>query len=130
MPSNPPSSSQQPSPEDSNAAIGNAGQRSDQVRRVSQIDQSSDRLQVSFTMMFAVVGVFALLSAALVYAAKVPIIQEELSTLLGRDFKTESVDGEGNKAWASFIVFIVMMPLLTACTISIMVNVLRYFDRR
>lgn len=105
-------------------------QRPDQVRRVSEVDQSSDRLQVSFTMMFAVVGVFALLSAALVYAAKVPIIQEELSTLLGRDFKSETVDGEGNKAWASFIVFVVMMPLLTACTISIMVSVLRYFDRR
>ena len=88
----------------------------------------SPRFQISLTLMLLSMVVFAFISAALFYAAQVPVIREELGVL----FYGKSGDaGEdvGRVAHRAFIMFTFTSPLLLACLISTVVAVLKRFDR-
>ena len=86
------------------------------------------RFQISLTLMLLLMVVFAFISAALAYAARVPAIQEEINILLGRDAGTVSKDS-GRVAHRVFIMFTFTSPLLLACCLSMALSLMKHFQR-
>lgn len=87
------------------------------------------KFQISLTLMLLLMVVFAFISAALFYAARVPVIRQELAVL----FYGEAPEGGediGRLAHRTFIMFTFASPLLLACLLSLTVSVLNYLNRK
>ena len=72
--------------------------------------------------------IFAVMSAGLFYATRVPAIQDELNVLF-RGGKGDS-ESTGRAAHIVFIMFTFTSPLLLAGALSTGMAILRWFDRR
>ena len=77
--------------------------------------------------MLVLVIVAALISAGLVYAARIPEIQEELSVLLGTKV---TADHSRRGPQIMFILFTVSSPLLIAMALSLVTSVWSFFQNR
>ncbi len=85
--------------------------------------------QISLGFMMLVMVVFAVMSAGLLYAARVPAVQEELSILMTG--KSSAVGAsKGRIPHIVFIMFTFTSPLLLAGVLSTAVGVMRWLDRR
>lgn len=87
------------------------------------------RFQISLSMMLMLMVVFAFVSAALFYASHVPAIREEISVLVYGEAKDGGEDA-GRLAHRAFILFTFTSPLLLACTLSLALSVMKYFQRK
>ncbi|MEL6110688.1 MAG: hypothetical protein AAFU85_32175 [Planctomycetota bacterium] len=96
----------------------------------SRASQASNlpRVQVSLTLMLLLMVVFAVLSAGLFYASQVPVLRQEVSMLMTGKSEGSGED-VGRVAHRAFIMFTFSSPLLVACVISLVVGVLKRFDR-
>ena len=88
----------------------------------------SQKFQISIGFMMLLMVVFAVSSACLFYASRVPMIRDELSVL----FYGKASGGEdvGRAAHKMFIMFTFTSPLLLAGAISTAMSVIRWFERR
>lgn len=85
----------------------------------SSAPPSRPTLQIGIASMLVLVVVAALISAGLVYAARIPEIQEEWSVLFG----TKVVADRSRRApQILFILFTVTSPLLIAMTLSLITS--------
>ncbi len=85
------------------------------------------RPQISLSLMLFLMLVFAMMSAGLFYASRVPAIQDEIAILTGQEAKSR---GEaGRLAHIAFIMFTLTSPLLLALLLSVGVSVYRWFDK-
>lgn len=82
--------------------------------------ESSKRPQIGLAAMLVMVILAALVSAGLVYAARIPEIQEELSVLLGTEV---TVDHTRRAPQILFILFTVTSPLLLAMFLSLVTTI-------
>lgn len=93
------------------------------------VGRSAPKFQISLTLMLLLMVVCAFISAALFYAARVPMIREELSVL----FYGEASDGGedvGRLAHRVFIMFTFTSPLLLACVLSMSLSIAKYLQRK
>jgi hypothetical protein len=111
--------------------------RSDEREAMSALAMSSTpdararrrpRFQISLTLMLLLMVVFAGVSAALFYAARVPAVRQELSMLLYGEAEDGGED-VGRTAHRAFIMFTFTSPLLMATVLSIAVSLLKRFQR-
>lgn len=72
--------------------------------------------------------IFAMISAGLFYASRVPIVQADLSSLTGGQPVTN--EDVGRTAHITFIMFTFTSPLLLAGLLSTGMTVLRWYNRR
>ena len=78
--------------------------------------------------MLLIMVVFAIMSAGLFYASRVPAIREEIEVFLtGKKSDSESV---GRAAHIVFIMFTFTSPLLLAGILSTYVGISRWFSQR
>ncbi|MCG8652353.1 MAG: hypothetical protein MI861_21105 [Pirellulales bacterium] len=78
--------------------------------------------------MMLMMVIFAVMSAGLFYASRVPAVQEELDVLLGNEAAgNQSV---GRVAHIVFIMFTFTSPLLLAGALSTGMALLRWYERR
>ncbi len=84
--------------------------------------------QISLSFMMLMMVIFAVISAALFYAARVPAVQDELSGLLGR--RTTNGEDIGRSAQITFIMFTFTSPLILAGLLSTALALLRWYQRR
>ena len=84
--------------------------------------------QISIGFMMLMMVVFAVISAGLFYASRVPAVQDDISAL----FKGTSASAEdvGRAAHVSFIMFTFTSPLILAGVLSTGMAVLRWYQRR
>lgn len=75
-----------------------------------------NRLQIGIGAMLVLVIISALISAGLVYAARIPEIQEELSVLFGTEV---TADRTRRGPQILFILFTITSPLLLAMLLSV-----------
>ncbi len=87
------------------------------------------RFQISLTLMLLSMVVFAAISAALYYAARVPAIREELSVLI-YDEPGQGGEDVGRFAHRAFLMFTFSSPLLLACLLSVGLSVIKRLERR
>lgn len=79
--------------------------------------------------MLLMMVIFAMLSAGLFYASRVPAVQEELVILLGTE--VDVGDGRGGRmAQVGFILFTFTSPLLLAGFLATCMGLLRWIDER
>lgn len=78
--------------------------------------------------MMLMMVVFAVMSAGLFYASRVPMIQDEISVLI----RGKNVGGEdiGRAAHKMFVMFTFTSPLLLAGAVSTIVSIARWIERR
>lgn len=74
--------------------------------------------------------VLSLVSAALLYASKVPVVQSEWATLIGREIKQDADPTKGQTWHLVFIIFTLTSPLFLAGILSLFVSVMRFQRRR
>ncbi|MCD0459394.1 hypothetical protein [Roseiconus lacunae] len=98
-------------------------------RSNTEVGGRRPRFQVSLSLMLLLMVVFAFISAALFYAARVPMIREELSVLLYGEARDGGED-VGRLAHRAFIMFTFTSPLLLAGMLSLMVTVINWLSRR
>lgn len=87
------------------------------------------RFQISLSAMLLMMIVFAFISAALFYAARVPIVRQELSILIYGEAK-EGGEDVRRAAHRAFIMFTFTSPLLLACLFSLVVGLLQKLQAR
>ncbi|MGB7324221.1 MAG: hypothetical protein WBD31_05080 [Rubripirellula sp.] len=85
--------------------------------------------QISLGFMMLMMVVFAVMSAGLLYAARVPAVQDELSVLMTGKSPAAG-DGGSRMPHIVFIMFTFTSPLLLAGVLSTAMGVLRWLDRR
>ncbi len=90
--------------------------------------RSRPRLQISLALMLLLMVVFAVISASMFYASRVPVIRQEISMLLYGE-AGEGGEDVGRLAHRAFIMFTFASPLILACLLSLGVSVARYFQR-
>jgi len=90
---------------------------------------SPPRFQISLTLMLLLMVVFAVLSAGLFYASRVPTVQDEISVLIGGE-ASDSGEDVGRVAHRAFIMFTFTSPLLLACVLSTALSLMKYFQRK
>ncbi len=73
--------------------------------------------------------VFSLMSAGLLYASRVPAVQEEINALTGGKLGSSAVD-YGRFAQITFIMFTLTSPLILAGVLSTLLGVVRWWGRR
>lgn len=89
---------------------------------------SRPRFQISLTLMLMMMVVFAFVSAALFYAARIPAVREEINVLVyGESRKGE--EDIGRLAQRAFIMFTFTSPLLLACVLSTTLSLMKFFER-
>ncbi|MCO8124307.1 hypothetical protein NHH03_21380 [Stieleria sp. TO1_6] len=86
------------------------------------------KFQISLALMLLLMVVFAFISAALVYAARVPAIRQEINVLVYGQ-PDEVGDDIGRVAHRAFIMFTFTSPLLLACVLSTALAVMNFFQR-
>ncbi len=85
--------------------------------------------QMSLAFMLLMMVIFAMLSAGMFYAARVPAVQEEIAILFGSDVQVD--EGRvGRIAQIGFILFTFTSPLLLAGFLATCMSLLRWFERR
>ena len=85
--------------------------------------------QISIGMMLLVMVVFAVMSAGMFYASRVPAIQDEVAALVHGKSSTGGED-VGRSAHIAFIMFTFTSPLLLAGLLSTGFSILRWFERK
>lgn len=85
--------------------------------------------QISLGFMMLTMGIFALMSAGLFYASRVPAVQEEINVLVHGQTGTDSED-VGRMAHITFIMFTFTSPLILASVLSTGMAVRRWYERR
>jgi hypothetical protein len=88
---------------------------------------SRPTLQIGIASMLVLVIVAALISAGLVYAARIPEIQEEWSVLFGTKV---TADRSRREPQILFILFTVTSPLLIAMTLSLITSFWTFVSKR
>ena len=84
---------------------------------------------MSLGFMMLMMVIFAVISAGLFYASRVPAVQDELEVLVhGRS--GAGGDDTGRLAHITFIMFTFTSPLILAGVLSTGMAVLRWFDHR
>lgn len=84
-------------------------------------------LQIGIASMLVLVIIAALISAGLVYAARIPEIQEEWSVLFGTKV---TADRSRRGPQILFILFTVTSPLLIAMTLSLVTSFWAFISRK
>lgn len=84
-------------------------------------------LQIGIASMLVLVIVAAVISAGLVYAARIPEIQEEWSVLFGTEV---TADRSRRGPQILFILFTITSPLLIAITLSLVTSFWAIFSKR
>ncbi len=84
--------------------------------------------QISLSFMMLMMIIFAVMSAGLFYASRVPAVQEEIASVLGN--RTGDSQDVGRAAHIVFIMFTFTSPLLLAGVLSTAVAALRWIERR
>lgn len=84
--------------------------------------------QISLSFMMLMMVIFAVMSAGLFYASRVPAVQQELELVVGDQLG--SADEVGRLAHIVFIMFTFTSPLLLAGVLSTGLAILRWFERR
>jgi hypothetical protein len=118
-------SAQGPAP---SSAPSSAGEPSSRVA-VGGSRRSRPRLQISLALMLLLMSVFAVISASLFYASRVPVIRQEISMLLYGE-AGEGGEDVGRMAHRAFIMFTFASPLILACLLSLGVSVAQSLQRR
>lgn len=73
--------------------------------------------------------VFAVMSAGLFYASRIPLIREEIAALIyGK--ATDGGEDVGRAAHIAFIMFTFSSPLLLAGLLSTGMSILRWFEQK
>ncbi|TWU58282.1 hypothetical protein [Rubripirellula reticaptiva] len=85
--------------------------------------------QISLGFMMLMMVVFAVMSAGLLYAARVPAVQDELSVLMTGKSPAAG-HGVSRMPHIVFIMFTFTSPLLLAGVLSTAMGVMRWLDRR
>ncbi|TWU15304.1 hypothetical protein [Allorhodopirellula heiligendammensis] len=97
------------------------------VKDESASSTGSPTLQIGIASMLVLVVVAALISAGLVYAARIPEIQEEWSVLFGTKV---TADRSRRGPQILFILFTVTSPLLIAMTLSLTTSLWTWLSKR
>lgn len=84
------------------------------------------RVQISLGFMMLLMVVFSFISAALLYASKVPVVQQEWSTLIGREPAPDQNLVEGQSWHLIFILFTFTSPLMLAGVLSTLLSLMRW----
>jgi hypothetical protein len=84
--------------------------------------------QISLALMMLMMVVFAIISAGLFYAARVPAVQSDINSLFGGD--ANGAEDVGRNAQLTFIMFTFASPLILAGLLSSGMAVLEWFQRR
>ncbi len=109
------------------AATGTAAESSAQ-RSAAASPSPRPRLQISLALMLLLMVVFAVISASLFYASRVPVVRQEISMLLYGEVRDGGEDA-GRLAHRAFIMFTFASPLILACLLSLGVSLVQRFDR-
>ncbi len=91
--------------------------------------RSRRRPQISLGFMMMSMVIFSVMSAGLLYASRVPAVQEEWSLLLTGEFNSSAGDG-GRMPHLVFILFTFTSPLLLAGVLSTGMAMLRWWEKR
>ena len=83
------------------------------------------RLQISLGVMLLLMLVFGLISAGLLYASRVPAVQQEWATLIDRGGVGAEPQSSGHIHHLAFILFTFASPLILATVLSTMLAILR-----
>ena len=79
--------------------------------------------------MLLMMVIFSIMSAGLLYASRVPAVQDEIQALLGDNVAVRS-DDVGRTAHLAFIIFTFTSPLLLAAILSTGLSILRWRARQ
>jgi hypothetical protein len=96
---------------------------------MSQTNPPRHTFQVSIGMMMLMMVVFAIMSAGLFYASRVPVVQDEIAALVRRKTATSGED-VGRAAHIAFIMFTFSSPLILAGVLSTGMSIVRWFEKR
>ena len=96
---------------------------------MSQTPAARRPLQISISMMLLMMVVFAVMSAGLFYASRVPAIRDEIAALVRGKTSTSGED-VGRAAHIAFIMFTFSSPLILAGLISTGLSIVRWFEKR
>ena len=86
-------------------------------------------VQISISMMMLVMVVFAVMSAGLFYASRVPAVRDEIAALLRGEASTSGED-VGRAAHIAFIMFTFSSPLILAGVLSTGMSIIRWLEKR
>ena len=86
-------------------------------------------MQISISMMMLLMVVFAVMSAGLFYASRVPAVRNEIAALISGEAQTSGED-VGRAAHIAFIMFTFSSPLILACVLSTGLSIVRWFEKR
>lgn len=87
-------------------------------------------MQISLGVLMLLMVVFAIMSAGLMYASRVDIVQDELNVLFGKQIVPSDGTPSGRVPHLVFILFTLTSPLLLAGLLSTAVGVYRLMGRR
>lgn len=91
---------------------------------------SARPIQISLGVLMLLMIVFAVMSAGLMYASRVDIVQDELNTLFGQEVIPSDGESSGRLPHLIFILFTLTSPLLLAGVLSTAVGIYRWTGRR
>jgi hypothetical protein len=87
------------------------------------------RFQISIGMMMLLMVVFAVMSAGLFYASRVPAVRDEFAALVSGKTSTSGED-VGRAAHIAFIMFTFTSPLILAGVLSTSLSIIRWFEEK
>ena len=96
------------------------------MKQPTSIHRRPPQMSIGFMMLMMII--FAVMSAGLFYASRVPAIQEEIDMMMGRE--RSGGEDAGRVAHIAFIMFTFTSPLLLAGALSTGMAILRWYDRR
>lgn len=96
---------------------------------MSQSQLTKRPLQVSIGMMMLMMVVFAVMSAGLFYASRVPAVRDEIAALI-RGKATTSGEDVGRAAHIAFIMFTFSSPLILAGLLSTGMSIVRWIEKK
>ena len=96
---------------------------------MNQPAQPPRSFQISIGMMMLIMVVFAVMSAGLFYASRVPAVRDEIAALV-QGKASASGEDVGRKAHIAFIMFTFTSPLILAGALSTGMSIVRWFENR
>ncbi len=96
---------------------------------MSQSATTRRSFQISIGMMMLMMVVFAVMSAGLFYASRVPAVRNEIAALVRGKTATSGED-VGRAAHIAFIMFTFSSPLILAGVLSTGLSIVRWFERK
>ena len=103
--------------------------RSDAGQSVPGQPGARRQFQISIGLMMLIMVVFAVMSAGLFYASRVPLIRQEIAALVHGKASSGGED-IGRTAHIAFIMFTFSSPLLLAGLLSTGMSILRWFENK